>query len=401
MSMSKFVIISADCHATAEPADYIDYLEARYQEAYRASLPGLKQLLDSAEFMYTPEAISAYKSEAAQVDEDALIKGQWDSRRRAKALEADGVVAEVIFPNGSPFMLTSFGNATEPTKEQQGAGKRAYNRWLADFSKELPGRRAGLAQLDLNDLDGIVAEVEWAAKAGLKGLLVSSFGYGPDPMEVYDPRLEPLWSAAEANDLPVHFHGGAGPEYTTKDPNLAFLFYATETPYYTRRPLHFLIWSGVLERHPRLKVVFSETTSDWIPEALDWFDAVYHASFNASKIAIPRAPSEYWYRQCYMGASMLTDKECDRRDSTGVGNLMFGNDFPHVEGTWPKTREWLQASVGGIPESDMRRILGENAAHVYGFDLEALQDVADRVGPSPMDLAVRKGKLRPGLGAGR
>jgi len=284
--------------------------------------------------------------------------------------------------------MGAFGGA--PSPELQAAGKRAYNRWLADFCGELPGRRAGVAQLDLYDVDGAVAEVEWAAGAGLKGVMLP-LEFDDKVAPLYDGRYEPIWAACEATGLPVHVHGGGGPDYKTSG-TLAIMLYVSEVTWWPRRPLWFMIWSGAFERHPGLKFVFTENTADWIPSTLKYLDRLYKGKLFAQvRAELPLSPSEYWERQCYVGASFISDDECDMRHAIGVDKLMFGNDYPHLEGTWPRTKQWLQATVGGLPVDDARLILGENAVGLYGLDRKVLAGVAAGVGPEVADLAVRQG----------
>jgi len=97
-------------------------------------------------------------------------------------------------------------------------------------------------------------------------------------------------------------------------------------------------------------------------------------------------PSEYFDRNCGIGASNTRRRELARRYAIGVGNLMWGNDFPHPEGTWPHTREWLRDAFHDIPRDETAAILGLNAAEMYGFDVHALQPLADQVGPTPDEL---------------
>ena len=82
-------------------------------------------------------------------------------------------------------------------------------------------------------------------------------------------------------------------------------------------------------------------------------------------------PSEYFDRNCAIGASNTRRRELARRYEIGVGNLMWGNDFPHPEGTWPHTREWLRDAFCDIPVDETQAMLGTNAAEVYGFDVDA------------------------------
>ena len=100
-------------------------------------------------------------------------------------------------------------------------------------------------------------------------------------------------------------------------------------------------------------------------------------------------PSEYFDRNCAIGASNTRRRELARRYEIGVGNIMWGNDFPHPEGTWPHTREFLRDAFCDIPVDETAAMLGLNAAELYGFDVAALRPLADRVGPTP-------GRARPG-----
>jgi len=97
-------------------------------------------------------------------------------------------------------------------------------------------------------------------------------------------------------------------------------------------------------------------------------------------------PSEYFDRNCFIGASNTRRRELARRYEIGIGNIMWGNDFPHPEGTWPHTREWLKNAFADIPVDETQQILGSNAAACYHFDVEALRPLADRFGPSPAEL---------------
>src|SRR5205823_1298077 len=100
-----------------------------------------------------------------------------------------------------------------------------------------------------------------------------------------------------------------------------------ETPFWCSRPLKVLVYGGVLERHPKLKIVFTEFTSDWVPAILARMELMYRdLSLHAVVDPLPRSPSEYWYRQCYVGASLLSRDEVDLRHNIGVNNMMFGMD---------------------------------------------------------------------------
>jgi hypothetical protein len=104
-------------------------------------------------------------------------------------------------------------------------------------------------------------------------------------------------------------------------------------------------------------------------------------------------PSEYFDRNCAIGASNTRRRELARRYEIGVGNLMWGNDFPHPEGTWPHTRQWLRDAFHDIPADETAAILGGNTAEVYGFDVDALRPLANQVGPTRAELGQDDGDL--------
>jgi hypothetical protein len=97
-------------------------------------------------------------------------------------------------------------------------------------------------------------------------------------------------------------------------------------------------------------------------------------------------PSEYFDRNVAIGSSNTRRRELERRYEIGVQNIMWGNDFPHPEGTWPYTRDFLKDRFWDIPIDETAQILGLNQAEFYGFDLAKLRPIADRIGPNPEDL---------------
>jgi hypothetical protein len=101
---------------------------------------------------------------------------------------------------------------------------------------------------------------------------------------------------------------------------------------------------------------------------------------------LERMPSEYWQSNCMVAASFLHREDCARRDRIGVDHIMWGADYPHLEGTTPFSHEAIRMTFGGLPEPEVRAMLGENAAAVYGFDLEELAPLAERFGPRVGDV---------------
>jgi predicted TIM-barrel fold metal-dependent hydrolase len=241
-------------------------------------------------------------------------------------------------------------------------------------------------------MDAAVQEARWGRERGLRGVLLPADD--PHMPPYWDQYWEPLWSVCEDLALPVHFHAGS---YHSQDfgipagnDDIRSQVLMVEATFWNTRHLKFLIYGGVMERHPNLSFVFTETMGDWVPHTLARMELVHRdKSFRSvAPIELPHSPSEYWYRQCYVGASLMSRDEVLLRDQIGIDNMMFGLDYPHPEGTWLRTTEWLEQVFGstGITTAELRKILGGNAVRVYDLDINQLAPIAERVGPLPDDI---------------
>jgi predicted TIM-barrel fold metal-dependent hydrolase len=151
-----------------------------------------------------------------------------------------------------------------------------------------------------------------------------------------------------------------------------------------RRALWQLMLGGVLDRHPGLRVMFTEVRADWIPATLDLLDAAFDR--HRADLRATTRPSELWSSNCIAGVSFIHKVEIERRQEIGVDSICFGRDYPHAEGTWPNTLDYLRALFAGVPEADTRKILGENLIGFLGLDAARIAAIADRVGPALDDV---------------
>ena len=165
-------------------------------------------------------------------------------------------------------------------------------------------------------------------------------------------RYDKVWAACQDLDMPVHVHSGAA----DKESYGEFVgMYVAEVRWWSTRPLWFLLWSGKFEQFPGLRFVVTECGAFWAADLLWTSDLVYDREHAAKKLGheltshLTMRPSEYFDRNCSIGASNTRRRELGRRYEIGVGNLMWGNDFPHPEGTWPHTKEWLRTAFCDIP----------------------------------------------------
>lgn len=404
--MSKVMIFSSDGHAAAPLEGYRPYLEEAYLPAFEETVRAAAQVTVDFEQVHDPDTIGPWKR--AFVD-SGRIDARWDMDRRLHELESQGIVGEVLFPDGAPFGAGGIGELHPPfPRDQVRAGARAYNRWLADFVSPYNDRFAGLGIVVLGDVDEAIKDVRWAADHGLKGLMMP--GVESDVPAFWDAIYEPFWSACAEAQLPLNFHGGIGlPQnvFASSDVPIGIRvrIVATEFVWYAHRPLWWLIWSGVLERHPTLRLVFTEQQTDWVPGLLRKLDHSWeHGRYASIKDTVPHPPSFYWHRQCYVGSSVLSkiDVDPDVRAEIGVDRMMFGADFPHPEGTATRTLQYLQATVGAasMSEGEARSFLGENAVEAFGLDAKRLNAIGNEHGPelgevlTPLDKDVVMRKFR-------
>jgi predicted TIM-barrel fold metal-dependent hydrolase len=169
-----------------------------------------------------------------------------------------------------------------------------------------------------------------------------------------------------------------------------------ETGFFSQRGFKQLILSGVFERFPKLKYILTESGCAWVPEVLQRMDTI-HAGMKAGSIGemdyehstvTPEPPSFYAKRNCWYGASFPSPREIEDRYVVGVDRILWGSDYPHYEGTFPYTREAIRLTFADVDETEVRMMLGENAAALYGFDLDALAPIAERVGVTPDSVRV-------------
>jgi hypothetical protein len=164
--------------------------------------------------------------------------------------------------------------------------------------------------------------------------------------------------------------------------NLSSLIAEALDTFGERKPLWQLMFGGVFDRFPRLKVAFTEIHCDWVPETLTILDGFV----KEHPMGMNLLPSEYWARHCAVGASCARFGDLAVRHEVGIDKVMFATDYPHVESSWPNSLEFVRATMGELPEAEVRKMLGNNAVAFYGLDKEYLDAIAQRVGPLPVSI---------------
>ena len=303
-----YVAISSDCHAGGPLDTYRTYLDASLRDEFdewrRGFTNPFSDLKDTESVEY---------------------RRNFDSGIRQRDLEGDGIVGEVIFPNTIPPFFPA-GLAFNPPApgsrhelDRRWAGLHAHNRWLADFCSELPGRRAGVAQILLDDVERAVAEVGWVAEQpGLfGGIMIPNPAVGSSTPQLHSPEYEAIWAACEDLGVVVNTHGGGGgpADYGPFDSSGVMMF--LEFNWYCQRPLVRLMFSGVFDRHPSLKFVMTENGSGWVPATLAELDYMYNRIVRARPNAV----------ESMFGATVRARRCRGARATSGPQNCFLGASF--------------------------------------------------------------------------
>jgi predicted TIM-barrel fold metal-dependent hydrolase len=302
-----------------------------------------------------------------------------------------------------PFVASPLGKPKEaPDRELLGVGQRIYNRWLSDFVSQAPHRHIGLAYLPIWDVDEAIAELQWAHDAGLHGVNFPAMRDGELPE--YNRRLwEPLWSACEDLGMPLVTHVGGGTNARYSGLESVALMQLESAGFLSQRAVWWMIFAGVFERHPDLKLVITETPGDWFPMKAIELDAL-HAFYDSKRDEplnkalldqVPLRPSEYMAKNVFVGASFASPYEVEQAVLHGLDSqLLWGSDYPHLEGTfvYPDGRQSpsvtklaLRNTFSGVDPSKTVRMVGGNAIDVYNLDEGALRAIAQDIGAPTLD----------------
>lgn len=378
----RYTVISADTHAGGSHTMYREYLEEKYLDDFDAWR-------------------DKYKNPFSDLGDQRRLRN-WDTEMRTRQQDEDGVAGEVIFPNTVPPFFPSFVLFARPPKadeyEHRLAGIRAHNRWLVDFCAEQPERRKGIGQIFINDIDDAIDDVRWIKDHGLTGgVLLPNVPPDVDWVkQLNHPDYDRLWAVCQELDVPINVHGGTGTPAYEPLPSSALMMIA-EVPYFSRRPLIYMLLSGAFERFPGLKFVLTEQGCAWLPELVQYLDghlesirangAIGELRFKPEHI-LPKNASDYVRQNCWFGLSFPLKADLDAAVATvGIDHVMWGSDYPHDEATSPYSTIALRQVFHDWDPADVRKVLTENPAELYGFDVDALAPVAERIGPTVAEIA--------------
>jgi len=286
--------------------------------------------------------------------------GGWDPAERIKDQDIDGVAAEVLYATSamSFFSVEDLG--------LQRALFRTYNDWLAEFCSYNPRRLMGLALISVEDIEEAVQELERCVKKGLKGAMIS---VSPEADKPYDhPLYDPFWAAAQDLDIPLSLHLATNRRNIVAAARNSYALYMGIMQD-IQQTLTIIIFSGMLERFPRLKVLSTEHDIGWIVHFIRRMDRAYERFHLSEPTSLKMPPSEYFKRQVY--ATFQDDPiGIATRQFLGADNFLWASDYPHVDSTWPHSKWVIEQHFAGVSEEDKQKILCDNTVKLYGIVLE-------------------------------
>jgi len=378
--MAEYKLISADSHIVEPP----DMYAGRIAPKFRDRAPKMERRKTPTGREYDAWVINDMQvgtlgavmqagqrlEDPSQIDFlglwEGVRKGGYDPHAMIRENEEDGVWGSCLQPSQGLFWYRL------ADSELLSAICGAYNDWITDFCKPYPERLKGIGMLNVDDVDEACQELERCKKLGLVGVFIP---VSPLPDKPYrHPVYERLWWTAQDADMPLLMHiatnraGVLGCEFTINVGELTGAGRST-TDHWVRYSLSAMLFAGVFDRYPRLKVGSVEHEAAWIPHWLKQMDFTYRERPVFTKGWKSREgmlPSDYWRRNMFV-EFMEDDLGIEMRKHIGVETMLWGSDFPHAESTWPKSQNFLEHIFAGVPEEDRRKITSDNAAKLFGF----------------------------------
>jgi predicted TIM-barrel fold metal-dependent hydrolase len=318
---------------------------------------GIGQISNAGKRFKAPEDISA------EGLFDDVEKGGYDPAIHIVDMNLDGVSGEVLYPSQGLFYF-SLGDS-----DLISAIFRVYNDWITEFCSHDRTKLKGIAMINLDNVNDGIKELNRCAKLGLSGAMISEF---PGENKRYDQsKYEPFWAEAEGLEIPLTLHTATARHGESRIPTKLGLRQATARAtktHWVNTSLCDIIFSGIFDRYPRLKLVVAEFELAWVPYFLRSLDYGYiERQFETTyrfKDAV--LPSDF-FRNNISLSFQEDDLGIRMRDIIGVNTLMWGSDYPHAESTFPYSKETLNRILADVPNHERQLIVGGNASKLYGF----------------------------------
>ena len=363
----EYALVSADSHVTEPPDCYEQFIDP----AFRDRAPHIERHPERGDLYIIPgmDAMSVPMGLVAAAGEESeqmtfsgrnfedWHRGGWDPSVRLADQERDGVVAEILFATvGMPL-------CGHEDLDYRRACMEAYNRWLAQYCSYAPNRLYGAGLAAVKNAEDGVQELHNIKKAGFHAVMMSGM---PGEADYDDPSYDKLWATAVELELPLCFHILTNKSYAThRGPKINALLNVVRG---CQDIMGMLIFSGVFDRHPDLNVVCVEADAGWVPHYAYRMDHIYnrHRFWNKTT-ELRLKPSEYFWNN--ISLTFQDDwTALALRDHLNTDRIMWANDFPHSDSTWPLSQQLLQEHTTELTEAEKRRILRDNCVELFSLD---------------------------------
>jgi predicted TIM-barrel fold metal-dependent hydrolase len=414
--MERLILVSGDSHAVVPPELWPQYLDADYHSFLPEMLEDNEQHVNlRAKFAkFSPEVLEVIDTDGAWSAGGYL--GVWDAGRRLAEMDREGISAEFVYGGDPRAIMPLSPQYHFYAQDVVAAGVRSWHRWAADAFGVAKDRIMVVGNAaSAVDMDAMLLELEWLAEHGFVATYLPGYFARPELPALYDSYWDPFWAKCVDLGLFLAVHAGYGAgqrEFQTKVEELQQAMIAEgrsdllseivnnagkffDKDIRPRRAMWQMMLGGVFDRHPRLRLLMAEVRGDWMPATLSYLDSV----FDQHRDDMPARfrPSEYWRENCLVSLSFVHKAEVGIRHEIGVETITFARDFPHAEGTWPNTRDWLSDAFAGVPADELRLMMGENAIRVLGLNRSSLATVAERVGPTVEQITGARPAVDPRL----
>ncbi len=361
-------IISADSHITEPPGTYIDRIDHKYKDTaphvVRDEKKGDLFVIDGLDQPIPMGLVAAAGQKAEDLKmfgakfED-LHRGGWDPQARMADQDRDGVAAEVIYPTVGMLLCN------HPDIDYKKACFDAYNLWIAEYCSAYPKRLIGCGQTAMRSVEEGIEDLRKIKALGLQGVMMPG---NPGISDYDDPIYAPFFEAAVDMQMPLSFHiltsKGDTVGAPSRGPKMNGFMSIIRG---CQDIMGTFILGAVFERHPKLKVVCVEADAGWVPHYMYRMDHAYDRHrYWLTAGALTKMPSEYFREHIYV--TFQDDWVAFKmKDLCNVRRLMWANDFPHSDSTWPNSQAMLKQHAAHLSEEEKNFILHDNVAELYNL----------------------------------
>jgi predicted TIM-barrel fold metal-dependent hydrolase len=358
-------VISADSHVTEHPDTYRAHIEPGLRDraprlVHDEARGDLYLIPDLPQGMLPMGLIAAAGKRPEEIRLDGRFEdwhpGGWDPAARLEAQDRDGVAAEILYPTVGMVLCR------HPDLDYKKACMEAYNRWIAEYCAASPARLLGVGQTAARNPEDAIRDLEAIRALGLRGVMLPA---RPGHADWDDRGWDPFWEAAIDVGLPLSFHILTDPAdaLPKRGPVMNF---AVGIIRGNQDLMAMLVFSGVFDRHPRLRVVCVEADAGWVPHWMYRMDHYYDRHRYMRAIELARMPSDYVREHIY--TTFQDDWVAFRMlDMVNPRRLMWANDFPHSDSTWPRSQQVLAEHTAHLSDAERTLIVHDNVAELYGL----------------------------------